>query len=190
MTRFAVAQAQMIAQAVALAALLLGCGQDPVEISLSPVVINELNPSNHNFKDDAGSSGDWVELFNTRDMAFDLSGYYLSDSVNDRFKGQLPANTIIPGRGALLVWVDGQNQCNPLSPHLPFKLSSGGDGIWLSDPRGYLVDFVEFPAVPADPTEKLSISYARFPDATGRFRWCTKSTPAATNGANCGGQLL
>ena len=49
------------------------------------VVINEIMSSNSTtIYDEYGNSPDWIELYN--DIEIDLSGYGLSDDINDPFK--------------------------------------------------------------------------------------------------------
>jgi hypothetical protein len=96
---------------------------------------------------------------------------------------------IVPARGVLLLWADTQpNQSNVRAPHLSFQLSSTGEGVWLSNPSGYVVDSVEFSGLL--PNSGNWTSLARFPDGTGVFTWCSQASPEELNGAACAGEKL
>ena len=106
-----------------------------------PVTINEwmasangpgglIDPAN-------GSFEDWFELFNPNNDAVDLGGYYLTDDLSQPTKWTIPTNTIIAGRGFLLVWADSHPELN--SPtnadlHADFKLNLLGESIGLFAP--------------------------------------------------------
>ena len=59
--------------------------------------------------------------------------------------------------------------------HAGFPLNSAGDTIVLLTADGRVVDFVNYPALPADH------SFGRFPDGAGAFRVLSFVTPAAPN---------
>lgn len=171
--------------------LIWGCGNDPVESHPTPIRINELNPDNPVYQDMVGDTDDWIELYNSSNDAFSLAGYYLSDSPNRRFKDKFVEGTVVPARGVLLVWADGEvEQSSSRSPHMSFKLSSQGEGVWLSNQEGYVVDYVDFGDVPPNDAGTEWTSLERFPDGTGSFQWCSESTPDELNGSACKGQSL
>jgi len=100
--------------------------------ALQPPVINEW------MADNAGPGGlpdpvdglfqDWFELFNPNTNTFNLSGYYLTDDLDQPAKWRIPTNTFLAGSGYLLVWADNQPEQNGLSPdgdlHANFQLSA------------------------------------------------------------------
>ena len=53
--------------------------------------------------DDSGAYPDWIELYSALDVPLDLSGYSMSDDLDDPLKHMLGALTISPG-GFLLLW--------------------------------------------------------------------------------------
>ncbi|MBP7476901.1 MAG: lamin tail domain-containing protein [Chitinophagales bacterium] len=68
--------------------------------AIGQVVINEIMASNTSIvKDNAGEFDDWIELYNTSNSAFDLSGFYLTDSSGDLKKWKIKKGTIIPAKG-------------------------------------------------------------------------------------------
>jgi hypothetical protein len=178
--------------------LLLGCGTKSLNSSQSPVRINEVASTNNTYEDRAGDADDWIELYNTSDTEFDLGGYYVSDDVDSRFAKDggtvslaLESGVILPANGVLVLWADKQpGQSTRAAPHLSFALSAQGEGVWLSNPSGYVVDYVEFGMAPTVAPGSASPSFARFPDGTGSFKWCSVPTPEARNGTQCRGEWL
>jgi hypothetical protein len=179
----------------------VACGNNTAEITRSPIRINELSPQNGVYQDLFGNAGDWIELYNGSDKDFDLGGYYISNHVKKRFEYQFPEGAAdagdaaqvytVPAKGVLLMFADAQPlESSPTEPHLSFKLSAKGSGVWLSDPAGYLVDWVQFSVLPPNSAGTTRTSLARFPDGIGEFQWCTKSSPSELNGDHCTGEIL
>jgi hypothetical protein len=111
--------------------------------ALLPVVINEWMADNigpGGFADPAdGLFQDWFELYNPNPTAVNLGGYYLTDNLGNPTKFAIPTNTIIAGRGFLLVWADedgSQNAPTNADLHANFKLSNEGEAIGLFAPDG------------------------------------------------------
>ena len=172
-----------LSSAFATLMLSVACGTNPVTAPQVNVRINELSSSNHDFRDSLGNTGDWIELYNLGDTDVNLAGSCISDSANKRFKSVLGNDVVVPARGLLLLWADGQP--NEGDTHLTFKLSSSGDGVWLSNSEGYVVDSIEFGSIPTNDAGTEDTSLARFPDGTGKFIWCSKSSPEELNGDHC-----
>jgi hypothetical protein len=109
-----------------------------------PVVINEW------MADNAGPGGfadpldglfqDWIELYNPNDVAVNLSGFHLTDTLATPAKWQFPTNTVIVPHGFLLIWADGDTTQNGLGNqgdlHASFSLSKGGEAIGLYAANG------------------------------------------------------
>lgn len=126
------------------------------------IVINEILASNTiGEKDEAGDVEDWVELYNTNAFDVDLSGFYFSDNVAALDKWQLPAGTILPADGYLIVWADDEAEEGPM--HAAWKLSSVGEMVALADTLLQVIDSITFGAQTAD------IAFARVPNGTGGF---------------------
>jgi len=168
--------------------LTLACGTDTEPASKVEVRINELSSSNHDYQDANGDTDDWIELINLRSEPVDLAGYFIADTANNRFKVELTAGVVVPGNGLLLLWADGEPNQGPA--HVAFQLGSTGDGVCLSNPNGYVIDCVEFSAIPPNDAGTEDTSLARFPDGTGNFQWCTRSSPEERNGTRCSGISL
>ena len=110
---------------------------------------------------DTGKYDDWFELFNPSSLPADLTGYYLTDNLSNRFQFQIPAGYIVPTNGFLLVWADNKPSANSTnSPylHVSFKLDKSGEAIGLFAPDGTAIDAVVFGA------QTSNISEGRYPD--------------------------
>ena len=53
---------------------------------------------------------DWFEIYNPRPGPADLSGFYLTDNLTNKFQYLIPAGYTIPPGGHLLVWADNKRQ--------------------------------------------------------------------------------
>ena len=137
---------------------------DPVDIKIPDVVINELLPKNsQNGSDQDDQFDDWIELYNPADVEQDISGYYLTDSKKDPTKWQFPEGTMIEKMGYLIIWCDEDTTQAGL--HTNYKLSADGENVLLLDPNLEIINLVEYP-----PTV-LEQSWARKPNGTGDFEW-------------------
>ena len=134
------------------------------DLSNGDIVINELMPVNSTIvADQNGEYDDWIELFNLSSLSIDISGYYLSDKKSNILKWQIPQGTHIPGNGYIIIWAD--KDTTQIGLHANFKLSSLGEKVLLSKPDGTLIDEVVYPG------QTLELSYSRYPNGTGIFRW-------------------
>lgn len=142
--------------------------------SVAQVFINEILASNSMVNADpaSGEYSDWVELYNAGNTAINLDGYYLTDNLNEPGKWQITGNASVPARGFLLIWCDDLGS----GLHSNFKLSASGEELALFDPSLKLVDSLTFGA------QFSNISYARYPDGAGAWRYYTRPSPASANG--------
>jgi hypothetical protein len=141
--------------------------------AVDQVVINELLASNGSIVLDAyGENDDWMELYNTTNMAIDLSGLYLTDDALNLMQFQLPIGTIIAPHAVMVIWTDDDAD-QTTGIHTNFKLSAAGETLILSDGTTIL-NQVTYPIQTTD------ISYARCPDA-GTFTFATPTYNALNN---------
>lgn len=133
---------------------------------LSPkkdLIINELSATNSTIQADLnGDYDDWVEVYNSSDVAVNLADYHLSDESGNLIKWSFP-NFMLQPDSYFIVWCD--DQTGQSGVHANFKLSSAGEGLYLSDNLGFLVDYVEYPPQTTD------ITYGRLPNGTGPFKF-------------------
>jgi hypothetical protein len=150
-----------------------------------PVLINEFSAANAGpggLRDPVdGQYQDWFELYNPNTNAFDLSGYFLTDTFAEPARSQIPLNTFIAPQGYLLVWADNQPLQNGLSPfgdlHVNFQLSATGEAIALFAPDGTLQSAVVF-------TQQFqNVSMGLFPEGStnGGYQFMTNFTPRTAN---------
>jgi hypothetical protein len=133
-----------------------------IQSVVTGVVVNEILASNNTGQvDEAGDFEDWIELYNNNETDVDLSGFYLTDNVENLAKWTIPAGTILPAKGYLIIWADEEQEEGAL--HTNFKLSAGGEVVVLSDIQLSVLDSVVYGAQTTD------MAYARIPNGTGAF---------------------
>jgi hypothetical protein len=137
-----------------------GSGAGDSDVNL---VINEIMSN--------GDVADWYEIYNPGEAALDLEGFGTWDLGMAGDPYHFPAGTSIDAHGYLVI------VCNDASTGVEtnFKLSSGGESVFLSDAAGALIDEVVFPAL------ESNTSWARLPDGVGGFQVMETSTPGAAN---------
>jgi hypothetical protein len=143
-----------------------------------PVRINEWMAGNTGTLSDPTFGGfpDWFELYNLSTNAVDLTGWRLSDDPGTPGKFLVPPGVAIGARGFLVIWADSRGLLTNGELHASFKLKSAGDEIVLSDPRGTLVDRINF-AVQSD-----DVSQGRWPNGMDApFYFMPRATPRASN---------
>ena len=123
------------------------------------LVINELMASNSNsLLDGDGNSSDWIELYNPTSSAIDISGWHLSDDVNETTKWAFPDQTVAANE-YLVLFASGQATDDYVDSlgylHTNFKISAAGEYLGLTDANGTLVH--EF--APRLPGQTTDISY-------------------------------
>lgn len=145
------------------------------------IAINEIVSSNvSSIADEDGSYEDWIELYNYGSAAVNLEGYGITDNPESPFKWVFPNVTLNPN-SYLMVWASDKNRAVSGSPlHANFKISSGGEPIWLTRADSVLVDSVNLIAIPSNN------SYGRQPDGTGAWQIFTTPTPLAANVGSTG----
>ena len=158
---------------------LSGCDMDqPGEPSTQPavgdVLINEILASNDNVNQDPdhGEYGDWVELYNKGTADEDIGGWVISDTGAD---WTIPAGTTVPAGGFLVIWCDDYDEAGT-ALHANFKLSAGGDAVYLVDGTGAHRDSHVFGA------QTTNVSIGRSPDGTGTWGTTSAPTPGIANG--------
>ena len=140
--------------------------------------INEWLALNTTLPDPAdGKKDDWFELHNSAAVAVDLSNWALSDEPALPRLSVIPAGTVIPAGGFLLVWADNTPvQTTPGGAlHVNFKLSGDGETLTLSAPDGRIVDQVTFAAQTAD------VSAGSYPDSADEIHPLSIPTPGTAN---------
>jgi hypothetical protein len=128
----------------------------------SAVVINEFMASNtKTVADQDGEYDDWIELFNKSTQAVNISSWFMSDDASKLTKWTFPAGTIIGPGEYLIVWADENGSQKGL--HANFKLSAGGEELFLLDTLQRIVQQIQFGQQQPD------MGYARMPNGSGNF---------------------
>jgi spore coat protein CotH len=143
-------------------------------ISNGALVINEFMASNSTtIQDPTGSYPDWVEIFNTTNNPLSLSGLYLSDNLSINTKWAFPVTASIAANSYIIVWLDGDTLQNGY--HANFKLSAGGDQLYLNYANNTMLDSVNFGQQLTD------VSTGRCLNGIGTFIVQSSPTPGASN---------
>jgi len=154
--------------------ILILCSAIP--ILSQELYINELVANNTTFHDNYGETDDWLELFNASSESINLSGYYLSDELDNLAKWQITTDIIIESGEFALFWLD--NDIEQGHNHASFKLNKSGETVFLSkEIAGELtiVSALAFPSLPED------ISYGRKEDGEATLVSFGQATPASSN---------
>ena len=107
------------------------------------VVINEVCSNNFSvICDDSGNYLDYIELYNPAAVPVSLTGFSLSDNEKELNKCSLDS-VMLPAKGRMLIWMDGTD--SDVIGHAPFKISSMGERIYLSNKNGEITDSVSIP---------------------------------------------
>ncbi len=145
------------------------------------VVINEFMAKNvTTIQDIDGDFSDWIELYNPTDSTINLYNFGLSDDDDELYKWVFPEATI-PSQGYLLVFASDKNITDTTELHTNFKISSGGEKLFLSNDCGELTDQTGPVQLNADQ------SYGRVPD--GYTNWIVIHTPTPDGSNNDINQL-
>lgn len=111
------------------------------------VVVNEFMAANSGALLDAdGDSSDWIELFNPTENSIDLTGWHLSDDLDNLTKWTLPNESLGPGE-YLLVFASGKDRISG-ELHANFRLRADGEALLLTEPDGETVSFAYSPEFP------------------------------------------
>lgn len=141
-----------------------------IEFGNGPLLINEYSASNRNFNDGFGRNEDWIELYNASpDTYFNLTGYYLSNNINNPTKWQIQ-NGIIPPGSRVLVYCSNRDISSGTVLHASFDLTqTDPDEVVLADPSGNVLESHSLSRT------QTNHSYGRTTD--GASTWSVFSTP-------------
>lgn len=145
-------------------------------ISFGQVYINEFCASNASIVEDHEFSdfADWIELYNAGPETVNLSGYYLTDNLNNPDKWLIDIAVNVPSGGFVIIWADGRNiQSSGL--HANFKLSQEGEEIGLYSPELELLDSIRYTL------QAVDISQGRISDGNSEWVYFKEPTPGSSN---------
>jgi len=133
--------------------------------SLTPnqylVSLNEVCSCNNSIiYDNVGDFPDYIEIYNSSNSDFDISGFKLSDSKKQLDKFTFPDGTILHPKQYYLLWAGQKPQNATMDDkylYTNFALRNG-ENLYLSDKNGKILDKVKIPQ-----TLKCDMSYSRLP---------------------------
>lgn len=141
------------------------------------LLINEFMADNDSAfpdPDQPGAYDDWFEVYNPGSAAVDMSGMYISDSLNNPTKWQVPAGVTIPARGYLVFIADSTPAQGPR--HTSWALSADGESISLYEPDGRtLIDSITFGP------QRTDVAMGRTTDGASNWSLFAPATPGAAN---------
>ena len=123
---------------------------------------------------------DWIEIENLSSSPFELGGYHLSNSTRTPTEWQIPANTIVPASGHLIVFASDVEVRDATldeygSVHADFKLSLSSEYVALTGPAGDVLDSIDYP------DQVAGVSYGV--STAGELGFLTTASPGAANSA-------
>ena len=105
----------------------------------APVISEFMADNNSAIYDEDGDSSDWIELFNPGPNAVDLGGYFLTSDPAERTEWEIPAPTVLPSGGSLIVFASSKDR-NVGELHTNFRLGKDAGGyLALVDPDGQTI---------------------------------------------------
>ena len=113
-----------------------------IDTFYSKLVINEVLAINSSTLDKGGTFPDLIELYYDGPSSLNLSGMSITDNPDNPAKFVLPAGTSIKTGGYLVLYADSDTTTSGI--HLGFALNGDGEGVYLYNADGELLDSVEF----------------------------------------------
>lgn len=148
--------------------------------SQAQIVINEYSCGNvSNYVDAFSKYEDWIEIYNAGTSSVNISGYYLSDRLNQPTKWTIPSGTIMNVNSRMVFFASGRN-ISVAPMHTNFRITQTkipAENIVLSDNTGTIIDYVTVSRA------KQNHSYARIPDGSATWKICSSPTPNTMNSA-------
>jgi signal peptidase I len=84
---------------------------------------------------------DWIEIRNGSNNTVNLSGYYLSDSLDEPYMWQIPDVSV--GSGGYAVIYASSATAEQSGDTAPFSIAASGETLVLSSPDGVLIDYFD-----------------------------------------------
>lgn len=136
--------------------------------------INEICSSNRSsLTDSYGETPDWIELYNAGESTISLQNFYLTDDSLEFDKYQLP-DFSLEAKSFVIIFASDRDETTD-EIHTNFKLSSAGEGLFLSDLLGSSIDEIVFPELNVDH------SFGKSEDGSGSWVIFDYPTPGETN---------
>lgn len=146
--------------------------------TLDNIFINEIMASNSTtIQDEQGNFDDWFEIYNANDVAINIAGLFVSDSLPVPTKWKIKETnakqTRIPANGFGIIWADKDTLDGP--NHVNFKLAAGGEEIILANIDSTIIDSYVYSGINADRT------VGRYADGSENWRTFNLPSPGESN---------
>ena len=145
------------------------------------VVINEFSAANYDGWD-VGDTHDWIELYNGGAAVADISGFHLSDDIDNPTKWAFPAGSTIAAGGRLVVLCSGFGDLDPTAfgyPNTNFRIRQTDDEeIVFADPLGVVLESYDMLAIGSVQT---NMGWGRSSDGAADWVIFPNPTPNAAN---------
>ena len=131
----------------------------------SPVIISEVCVENfsYSYHDEYGYS-DWIELKNISDESLDLSGWCITDNLDNPSQYVIPQTYIDPNEEIIIFCNnDVADDYSGTTRIAPFSLDSENERIYLINPNGEIADYTPLRDIP------YGMSYGRIDGENGFF---------------------
>ena len=113
------------------------------------IIINEVMSKNtQTIVDQDKEYSDWIELYNNSEQTIDLEKWSITDNRKNPKKWLFPELKIKPNE-YLIIWASGKD-IREKELHTNFKLKSKGEGIYLFNSSGVLIDKVPSMNIPGN----------------------------------------
>ncbi|MFH1715840.1 MAG: lamin tail domain-containing protein, partial [Planctomycetota bacterium] len=113
-----------------------------IDTSYSTLVINEVLAINSSAVEHEGTLPDLIELYYDGPASLSLAGFSISDNQDNPAKFIFPPGTAIEPGEYLVLYADSDTTTTGI--HLGFNLDGDGEGLYLYNNSGVLLDSVEF----------------------------------------------
>ncbi len=158
---------------------------DPWSYRLIPqaansVIVSELVTANATgLQDEEGDPEDWIELYNSGSLPVNLSGWALSDSLENPRKWLFPDTEIAAG-AYMVVFASGKDRRDPQGAnlHTNFRLSRGGERVILVRPDRPILINSQSP----DPLPELRDGVSFGLGIDGEWKYFQEPSPGMDNG--------
>jgi hypothetical protein len=105
-------------------------------LAADPYISEYLAVNSGGLLDEDGQASDWIEIHNRGDAPADLTGWYLSDDINDLDKWTFPETTLAPDDRLIVFASDKDRAVAGGELHTNFGISGDGEYLALVAPDG------------------------------------------------------
>jgi len=108
--------------------------------SADPFISEFVADNETGLRDQDGEYSDWLEIYNPDPDPVDLSGYYLTDTITNPIKWEIPATTVLGPGEFLVIFASGKDRAIAGQQlHANFRLDKTGEYLALLAPDGSTV---------------------------------------------------